>query len=367
MKSLYLALGLTFCAAVMFAQTTVPRVPLYEVFSSSTCGPCKPSNDHLSPIFEERKGEIAVVKYQMRWPGLGDPYYTAEGNNRRNVYSINSIPDFFRNAMQQSYASFTASSIDEDLEQEAEMQMELRYMVNSETQTVSIKARIEALNDFTAGGHRLMIPIVEEVAYNNVKSNGETEFHNVFKKMMPGPYGEIIIGEISAGQVFELDTTYVFQGSYRLPADADDEIDHATEHSVEDFDNLHVIMFMQSLGSDKAIYQAAVGEHAVSEKDFERAWGTDPEPPLSIAEFNAGKEMVVYPNPAEDIVTIERTGTSPILAVSLMDMTGKVIQPTADLAGTRTYLHVGELPSGIYLLKVVTEEGAHVERLSVQH
>ncbi len=59
---------------------TVPRVPLYEVFTSSTCGPCAPANAHMSPIFAQYTEQLAVVKYQMNWPDSGDPYFTDEGS-----------------------------------------------------------------------------------------------------------------------------------------------------------------------------------------------------------------------------------------------------------------------------------------------
>ena len=97
MRSFSTLLALMVLTTVVNAQNTVKRTPVYEVFSSSTCPPCKPANDHLVPIFEERHGQIAVVKYQMSWPGTGDPYYTPEGNGRRGIYSVNSIPYFVRN------------------------------------------------------------------------------------------------------------------------------------------------------------------------------------------------------------------------------------------------------------------------------
>lgn len=366
MKSLYFTLSLTFYVGVLFAQTSVPRVPLYEVFSSSTCGPCRPANEHLTPIFEQYEGQVAVVKYQMSWPGFGDPYYTVEGNSRRGNYGVNSVPAFFRNAQGQGSTSFQEADVDDDLLEEAQMVMYLRYMINTESQSISLRARVEALTDFTAGAHRWMIPITEKVTYNNAKSNGETEFHNVFKKMMPSANGEIIIGKLDSGDVFELDTTYAFQGSYRLPNNSDDPINDAIEHSVEDFNNLHVVMFMQSMAADKSIYQAAVGERSATEEDFLREWGTDPTPALSLSEFNAGKAVVLYPNPVNDMVTV-KTGDDMISSIEVLDITGKRIAVQENLGGSQAQWSLAEVPNGVYLVKVVTDSGQYMQRLLVEH
>jgi len=368
MKTVYGTLVLTFSVSFAFAQTTVPRTPLYEVFSSSTCAPCKPANDHLTPIFEEKDESIAVVKYQMSWPGNGDPYYTSEGNSRRGTYGVNAIPAFFRNGLAQDYSTFTVSSVDEDLEQEAGMQMYLRYMIDAENQSVTIKARMEALQDFTAGAHKLFIPIIEKVDYNNVKSNGETAFHNVFKKMLPESNGEIIIGSIEATSVIDYDTTYVFQGDYRLPADSDDEIDNGIEHSVEDFDNLHVVMFMQSLASDKSIYQAVRGERVTNDADLQRPWGTPPAPPLSVKEFNAGKHLAVYPNPAEDMLTVAFMSPTESASINVFDMHGRlVVQHTGATVSNRLTLPVDNLDAGMYLVQVWDGQRSTLQKVSVIH
>lgn len=368
MKTFYAAVVLTFCVSIAAGQTSVPRTPLYEVFSSSTCAPCKPANDHLVPIFEEKEEAIAVIKYQMSWPGTGDPYYTSEGNSRRSSYGVNAIPAFYRNSAEQDYSSFTESSVEDDLEEEAGMQMYLRYMIDTNAQSVEIRANIEALVDYSAGAHKLFVAIVEKINHNNVKSNGETEFHNVFKKMLPEANGQIIIGAIAATEVIEYETTYVFQGNYRLPADSDDEIDNATEHSVEDFDNLHVVMFMQSLATDKAIYQAVRGERVTNEEDMQRPWGTLPTPPLTIEEFNAGKDMAVYPNPVGDVLNVEFVAPTESANISLIDMYGHVVaQHDGTTVSNRMSVPVNGLKDGMYLLYVWDGQRETMQKVSVMH
>ena len=101
MKKYVFLIGIVAISNSIFAQTAVPKLPFYELFTSSTCPPCAPANDNLTPIFQDpiNDGEFAVVKYQMSWPGTGDPYYTNEGSARKNVYSVSSVPALFVNAI----------------------------------------------------------------------------------------------------------------------------------------------------------------------------------------------------------------------------------------------------------------------------
>jgi hypothetical protein len=80
--------------SVSVLSETIQRIPLFEVFTSSTCGPCKPGNDNYHSIVNPKPAsEFVSVKYQQDFPGSGDPYCTTEAVNRRTTpYAINSIP-----------------------------------------------------------------------------------------------------------------------------------------------------------------------------------------------------------------------------------------------------------------------------------
>jgi hypothetical protein len=94
--------------------------------------------------------------------------------------------------------------IDADLNTTAEMQMELRYLIDTSAQSIRVRAYIETFADFTDGAHKVYIPIVEHLTTKNKETNGETEFHNVFKKMLPAAQGEIIIGALDSGTALNM-------------------------------------------------------------------------------------------------------------------------------------------------------------------
>ena len=62
------------------------RLPLFEIFSSSTCGPCTPANANYKSITDLKDNTKYVdIKYQQDFPGTGDPYRTTESVNRRDT------------------------------------------------------------------------------------------------------------------------------------------------------------------------------------------------------------------------------------------------------------------------------------------
>jgi hypothetical protein len=36
----------------------------------------------MEAVFDDNPGEHNSIKYQMSWPGTGDPYYFSEGGDR---------------------------------------------------------------------------------------------------------------------------------------------------------------------------------------------------------------------------------------------------------------------------------------------
>lgn len=71
-------------------------------------------------------------------------------------------------------------------------------------------------------------------------------------------------------------------------------------------------------------------------------------------------DMIIYPNPATSDLTIE--SRTPLSEVWVSDMAGRVVLPTLRLRSGYGNIDVSALPSGIYLVEAITEDG----RRSVQ-
>lgn len=235
---------------------TVPRTVLLEGFTASTCSPCVAGNNNLKDVLEQNTGSYALIKYQLDFPGSGDPYYTAEGGKRSSLYEILSVPTLVADGTYSVNTSSFSNTILNELQAKAAfIDMEATFYV--ENKTVSATAKINPTINLSDPDIKLFMTVVEKSTTKNTGTNGEKEFNQVMKKFMPDADG-IVLGTLKANTVASFHQSWEFQGNYRLPANASSPINHATEHSIENFDNLQVIAWLQNIKTNE-LYQACVG------------------------------------------------------------------------------------------------------------
>ena len=170
--------------AVSVAIGAAERIPMIEHFSSSTCGPCVSVNTAMLNFCNNNPGRFTYTKYQMNWPGNGDPYYTEEGGVRRNYYGVNAVPQCFLDGEDQGYAAVQQSVFDEHALRTAFM--DIRGSFTVEGNTINVKADVMPYIDADA---RVFVSVNEKETHNNIGGNGETSFHHVFMKMLPDAQG----------------------------------------------------------------------------------------------------------------------------------------------------------------------------------
>jgi hypothetical protein len=212
----------------------LPQKPLFEEFTSSTCGPCASFNSSFVPWCQEHADEITLVKYQMNWPGSGDPYYTAEGGVRRGYYGVNAVPWLFCNG---ANVATSLGAVQTAFANESQKMTYLEFASSFSVTgtTINVKANLLPYNDYS-GSKKIHIVVVEKVTTQNVGGNGETAFHHVMMKMIPDAYGTTVSlsdrNPVSINHTVNLSSTYI-----------------------EEYDDLAVVVFVQD-DSDKSIMQS---------------------------------------------------------------------------------------------------------------
>ena len=164
--------------------------PMHEIFTASTCPPCKSGNEILDGVLELYDSNLyTLVKYQTNFPGSGDPYYTSDVGKMMGLYSIASVPTLFVNYDRQTPHDYTVEKLDNYALVLSDLGIETTAEAVGDSVFVEIKI-ISKSNQST--DMFLRLSVVEKITYDNVGTNGETEFHNVFMKFLSDMDGDNI-------------------------------------------------------------------------------------------------------------------------------------------------------------------------------
>jgi len=76
-------------------------------------------------------------------------------------------------------------------------------------------------------------------------------------------------------------------------------------------------------------------------------------------------KLIVYPNPAQDLVDIHLNGKTSIESISIVDPQGRIIRSYADINDKHHQMDVSSLPVGLYYVQVNHTHGVMTQLLSV--
>ena len=292
---------------ISVATQTSNNLPLYEVFTSSTCGPCAGFNGPIMAPFMSSHSDIAVVKYQMNWPGSGDPYYTAEGGTRKAYYNVIGIPNVFAggqnyptssSGLNNGYATETAKNGFFDIQAD--------FSVNGNNIIIH-----ENIMPYISGNYKIHTAVIEKETTQNASTNGETSFERVMMKMLPDANG--VDFNFGANQPYT--QTYNFDMS---------------STNVEEMSDLAVVIFVQDDNTKNILQAKYVDTATLSTDDL------------------ALKNIAIYPNPSKGILHID---TNKNIQVSVTDLLGKTVVPTQNF-NTNNTIDISNLNNGMYIVKV---------------
>ena len=206
------------------------RIPMIEHFSSSTCGPCVNVNTTMGNLTNNNPGKFTYTKYQMNWPGNGDPYYTEEGGVRRQFYGVNAVPNVVLEGINLGATSVTQAQLDNHYETPSFA--DVRGSFNVSGNTINVKVDFMSYYDMTA--EKAFVTVNEKVTTGNVGTNGETSFHHVFMKFLTSTSGNAL--NIPAGECQHFEWSQ----------------DMSATH-VEEMSDLEVSAWIQSMASHEVL------------------------------------------------------------------------------------------------------------------
>lgn len=295
---------------------TVDRKPLFEEFTSSTCAPCATFNNNVFNAFVEANSDIlTLIKYQMSWPGSGDPYYTPEGGDRRNYYGVNAVPNLITDGRNTpTNAPGVNNALATSLATPAFVEVSAQHIIEGDLVTVQadITSYVD-LYDVT-----LHMVVIEGTTYGNVGSNGETSFKHVMMKMMPDAFGSNVSLQtgVSYQQTLSVDMSTTF---------------------VEEMDDLLVVVFLQD-DTDKSVFNSEYSDETGAFVAFDPEAGSTGH--TTDIELNVQFSKAVYMIGGEPI-TDDNVGT----LISLVDGEGVDFPFTATINDDKTEISI--VPDGL--------------------
>lgn len=309
-------------------EGVVFKKPLYEEFTSSTCGPCALQNPPLDAVLAGNPLTHSLIKYQVDWPGMGDPYYIPECRLRTQYYENLTAPKLYINSKPQWVAGMTQKVYNTHQGILATINIEIATAVILDDNTVIVEANITAL-EAAAAGLKAHIAIVQKTTTGNTGTNGETEFHNVLMKMLPDADGTTLEA-MNAGDMVTLSETYNMSGTF-----------------MEDPSDLLAVIFVQD-DNDRTVLQSEMAHISIT-TEIENN-------PLN------QNTVTIYPNPSSDRIYLN--ADLKIDELTIFNLMGQLVHKSAPNASILSVDVKGWTP-GIYLFKVRSEHNSMVKRIIV--
>jgi hypothetical protein len=195
MKNFTLLLSALCLSFVVFtANGQSKKYVLFEHFTQASCGPCASQNPAFEATADNNRGAIHHIAYHTSWPGV-DPMYNyvaAENDTRTSYYGVTGVPNMqmLGNTWSGGPASVSQLQIDNAAAPGSPIEIKVDEVTNGQNRDVTIT--IETTGTAPTGNLVLRAAVVEKhIVYGTPPgTNGELEFPNVFRKMLPSTAGD---------------------------------------------------------------------------------------------------------------------------------------------------------------------------------
>ena len=209
----------------------VDRKPMIEHFSASTCGNCPTVNAAMLQLTHLNQDKYTYVKYPVDWPSPGDPYHTAEVDERVYFYYVTGVPSIFLDARDMG-TPISQTDLNERLAEPA--YVDIKGSFTMEGNNINVIADFMSYKDID--NVNAFVVVNEKTTEENYGTTDETEWHHIMMKMLGGTEGTEI--SLKAGEYKRLEFSY----------------DMSNTH-MEEVDDLEVALWLQNL-DNREIYNS---------------------------------------------------------------------------------------------------------------
>lgn len=230
---------LLFLLSLVQVNAQTARTALVEEATQASCPPCATFNPQVQALVNDNAENTIFMGYQVSWPGfdqmnLDNPTEVAA---RVSYYGITGAPSIVVQGTNFEQ-TFNQSQLNNATADESEFAITLNaeVVLGELIVTGNVEATLAASGDF-----KLRIALLEDlITIEDAPggTNGETEYHHVFKKFLGGSAGISLANEWAVGDTYEINETLA--------------LDPLT---IYHFEGLEVVAFIQN-DTDKYVHQA---------------------------------------------------------------------------------------------------------------
>ncbi len=220
MKKLILCSFFLATAVLGFSQSQ--RFVMFEEFTNASCGPCASQNPAFDALLNSNTSKCTSIKYHANWPGV-DPMNAqnpTDAGARVTYYQVNlvGVPYAVMDGIPIPGPNYTGApanlnqaKIDAEYAIPATFNLSMYQQLSAGNDSVFITMLGEC-TEAVSGSLVAQIGVIEKHIHFNSPpgTNGEKDFYNVMKKMLPTASGTILPSSFQPGDYF------IVQGAWKL-------------------------------------------------------------------------------------------------------------------------------------------------------
>jgi hypothetical protein len=193
---------------------------MFEEFTQASCGPCAQQNPAFDALLQSNASKCTSIKYHTSWPGV-DPMNAqnpVDVATRVSYYQVNGVPYANMDGspiIGANYvgapANLTQAKIDAEYAIPSTFHLYMSHYLSAGSDTIFVTMLGECTEAVT-GTLVAQIGVIEKHIHFNTPpgSNGEKDFYNVMKKMLPNASETVLPTSFQPGDYF------IVQGYWKL-------------------------------------------------------------------------------------------------------------------------------------------------------
>jgi hypothetical protein len=307
------------------------RIALLEHFTNASDAKSKEEDDNINNLVQSDSLNMIDLQYHASFPGP-DPFNAQEPYTpgaRLLYYGLSTVPYTILNGgyKPDCWFDYNTRSLDPDTvrhESLLDSKFNINLHLELRSNTLDISTQVTATENLPQGEYTVHVGVIERKITGLSGNNGETEFENVVKILLPDPAGTTFYKSWTSEEIQTIDNNWDLKNVY-------------------DRDQIRAFAFIQNEATSE-VYQTAL-------KSIDLVTGTH-----DLLQTTPGNKFVVYPYPAANSVFLRfDKSVTGMVTINIYNNQGSLVYADYhSVTGNETEINTSDFPDGIYMIRVLS-------------